>query len=154
MTMQARAREAIRTLPSPSKTVGWQVYAIATVLVSIAATLGFVYANGLDRVGAGSPGNSTTIVVPASGIEGFPVEAFCQHTLTKVQALPAPDAGITYQLTRVLDNVSETVTVVTDPAGKVNTQFSRHYYDTTVGQDSQPAVVTDAALKCIKDKAR
>lgn len=97
----------------------------------------------------------TPIVVPAaSGIEGFNVEQFCNDPLTKAQAFEVPDAGVTYQLTRVRDGKSETVRVVVNPSGVVLNEYATHYYDSAVGQQSEPAFVSKDALGCIEKKAQ
>lgn len=92
------------------------------------------------------------VVVPATGIEGYTaVLAFCNEATIK--KLPAPDAtGITYQLTRVKGGVSETIVVVLAPTGQ--TTFAKHYYDTSAGQQSEPAVVDEDAKDCIRKRAQ
>ena len=57
-----------------------------------------------------TPTASDAPIVPATGVEGFKVAEFCNDPLTKVRVTPSPDAGFTYQLTRLKDGVSETVT--------------------------------------------
>ena len=74
--------------------------------------------------------------------------------MTKASIFPAPDAGSTVQLTRMKDGVAETVTALIAPDGSVNKDYSKHYYDTTVGQQSEPAVVSDKGLKCSLEKAK
>lgn len=91
--------------------------------------------------------DKTVRVVPASGEQGFPVEAFCLDKLTKVSEFPAPDSsGVTYQLLRVKDGVTESVIV--SPGG------AKRYWDAPEGQQSEPAFVTAKAEKCISDKAK
>lgn len=133
----------------------WRGVLVFGLVLTVIATVGlitFLYSGAAEQANVPVPGDKT-IFVPATGIDGFNTEVFCQDPLTKVKPLPAPDAGVTYQLTRVRDNVSETVLVVLSPSGDVNTEFSRHFYDTTVGQQPEPAFVTDKALDCIRKKA-
>ena len=91
----------------------------------------------------------TRNVLPASGIEGFPGAVFCNDPQTIVTALPAPDAsGLTYQLLRIVNGVTETVVWVS------GSRTATHYYDSTVGQQSEPAVIDNDAKRCIEGKAR
>lgn len=93
------------------------------------------------------------LLVPASGIEGYDVLSFCNDPLTHVRPFPVPDsAGVTYQLTRVRDLKTETVTVVFAPDHTL--LLAKHYYDTAIGQQSEPAIVTEQARRCIEEKAR
>src|SRR3990167_2684973 len=97
-------------------------------------------------------GTETKIMIaPASGIEGFDTTLFCNDKLTKVKAIPAPDAsGITYELTRVRNQKTETVLVVLAPDQSI--LLAKHYYDAAVGQQSEPAIVEEDARKCIEKK--
>ena len=97
-------------------------------------------------------GKGNVVTVPATGVEGFPVDLFCADPLTTVQDFEAPDAsGITYQLLRVRDGKTETVVIVMGANG--DTRVATHYYDSLVGQQSEPAFVNEKARECIEDKA-
>ena len=61
-------------------------------------------------------------------------------------------AGVTYQLTRVRDQRSEAVVVVLGPDKGV--VMASSYYDTELGQQSRPAIVSDDARACIEKKAK
>src|SRR3990167_859092 len=116
-----------------------------TVYVTAGTRLGVPYA--ADVTGT----EKTIMIAPASGIEGFDTTLFCNDKLTKVKAIPAPDAsGITYELTRVRDQKTETVVVVLAPDQSI--LLAKHYYDAAVGQQSEPAIVGEDARKCIEKK--
>ena len=97
-----------------------------------------------------SPETHPINIVPASGVEGFNVAAFCADPATKVLALPAPDAvnSVTYQLTRDKGGVFEAVVV---PG---NLMTGTHFYDSAIGQQSEPGALTDEARACVKAKAK
>ena len=121
------------------------------------ALAALVLAVGASRVSDEPiPGSHTTEVkiVPATGAEGFPVEAFCNDPLTKVDELPAPDAsGITYQLLRIKDAKAETVIWTTGPTN--DSSIAKHFYYGDDGkQREESAIVTAKARECIERKAR
>jgi hypothetical protein len=91
-------------------------------------------------------------IVAATGFESFPVEEFCNDPDTRVAApFEVPDSSAkTYQLIRDRNGIVETVVVV---ASDDNIVAATHYSDTSTSQRSQPASVSDQALKCIKGKA-
>src|SRR5688572_18493376 len=79
-------------------------------VVCLLAAGAFFYLGGPDAAGLPEPSQDEIVIAPKSGVEGFEVEPFCNDPLTKVEPLPAPDSsGITYQLTRTRDRVTETV---------------------------------------------
>ena len=124
---------------------GWLVGVVGMLLMGA-----ILYLGAPQQVGLPAPSEDVK-VVPASGIDGFPVEQFCVDPLTKVRELPAPDAsGTAYQLVRVRDQRTETVVVVMDTEGGM--RLGTHYYDTAVGQDSEPAVLNGDARACIDKK--
>lgn len=110
------------------------------------------------RVGFDEPiplaGEKVTIkVVPASGVQGFMAGPFCADPLTQVRALPAPDAsGTTYQLLRVRDLKTETVTVVI--GADKSLIVATHYYDSAIGQQSEPAILDEDARSCVLRRAK
>lgn len=109
-----------------------------------------VYVKAPAQVGIPLPGDVYT--VPASGLEGFNVDAFCDDPETRVAVFLAPDAsGTTYQLSRVRDNVPEAVVVVKSIDGE--TRMAKHYYTAEAGQQSEDAVVTEGAWTCILKKS-
>ena len=114
---------------------------ILTALCSVGVTAGAILGLQADRP-------TPIIIAPSSGIEGFQVAPFCNDPLTKVVALPAPDVGVTWQLTRLQDGKFETVVV---PGSFLS---GTHYYDSTIGQQSEPASVDDAAKACIEKKGK
>ena len=124
---------------------GWLV-ALAVAVLALA----IVYARPIPAL---IPATTEIHRVPASGIDGWPVAVFCNDPQTKVTYLPAPDAsGATYQLVRVVNGVTESVIWTTGPDGESRT--ATHYYDSTVGQQSEPAVMNDDARRCVESRAR
>lgn len=100
------------------------------------------------------PGTGDTIqnVVPATGDQGFNAETFCSDPETSVSKAISPDAtGVTYEMKRVRDGVSETVTVVLAQTGDV--LYAKHFYDQDGVQQSQPAFVDDDVKRCIEKKS-
>ncbi len=96
-------------------------------------------------------GEKADNIVASTGIDGFPVADFCNDPLTKVDPFVAPDAsGVTYQLLRVRNGVTETVIVVLDKDGSV--VVGKHYFDAADGQHVEPAFLTDSARNCLKKK--
>ena len=127
---------------------GW-LLAVAMVCVTVILVVILLPEAGVDTNPTRT--DQTLNVVAASGIEGWDVEPFCNDPATVVLELLAPDAdGKLYQLARTRDGALETVQVNVGPAGPTGT----HYFDTTAGQQSEPALVTARALECIEDKAR
>ena len=125
---------------------GWAVSLLVATLALLVALVGLPEA-GIDVTPTRD--DVTIKVVPASGIEGFKVAVFCSDPQTKVTALPAPDAtGLTYQLLRIVNGVTETVVWVT------GTRTATHYYDSTVGQQSEPAIISDAAKECVERRSQ
>ena len=93
----------------------------------------------------------TVKLVPATGIQGFKVEEFCNDPLTKVTFYPVPDSsGSTYQLLRVKQGMTESVTVVQNAQNEI--VVATHYHDGPTGQVAQPAYVSDKAFDCIEAK--
>jgi hypothetical protein len=88
-------------------------------------------------------------IVPATGIEGFNVEAFCNDPETAVKFAISPDASeiVTFELTRTRDGVFESVSYVR------NAPSATHYFDTVGGQRSEPGEITEKAIECIERKA-
>ena len=140
----------MKSIAQHMKSWGPRGVVVFALLVAMAWTA-MLYSRAPAEVGIPLP--VTERIVPATGVEGFNTAIFCEDDLTRVKALPAPDAsGVTYQLTRMKDGVFETVTVVLNPTGETVT--ATHYYDTAVGQQPQPAVINDAARKCITGKGK
>lgn len=100
------------------------------------------------------PGTGDTIqnVVPATGDQGFNAETFCSDPETNVSKAISPDAtGVTYEMKRVRDGVSETVTVVLAQTGDV--LYAKHFYDQGGVQQSQPAFVDGSVIRCLERKS-
>ena len=129
------------------KDYGWAL-AVLALAISITA----FYARVPEQVGAPSTGTNI-LIAPASGLDGFDVGPFCDDPLTKVKGpLPAPDAsGNSYQLIRVRDGKSETVTLVLAPDKSIT--LATHYFDSDVGQVPEPAFLKDSARACVEKKA-
>ena len=128
---------------------GWFL-GVAGLLVGILALVIAVRVNA--PLARDATGAQLTRVVPATGIEGFNTSFFCNEDLTKVKPKLIPDVGISYELLRVKDGVAESVTIIIALDSKV--LVSTHYYDTTQGQQSEPAVVDKATLDCLARKAK
>src|SRR3990167_5679167 len=122
---------------------GW-LLALATTLLAVA----LLYAKAPAVVNLPLP--VTEKIVPASGVEGFPVAVFCEDPLTRVYVSLSPHAGTTHELERIKDGVTETVTILFAEDGRV--MPGTHYYDTTAGQRSEPAIANKAAVDCIEKK--
>lgn len=126
------------------------LFGAVLVILTMAVVLVLLPEGGVDTTPTSDDQNIE--VVPATGIEGFKVKEFCQDPETTVLSFPAPDAlGTTYQLTRMRDGRSETVTALINPNKEI--KFATHYYSTDVGQDSEPADMT-GAFDCIEKKAQ
>lgn len=120
-------------------------------LVSIGSLIYIVIRDGPSTTVTGD--RNQIHIVPAAGITGFSVDLFCADPLTTVKGFPVPDSeGATYQLVRVRNGIAESVVVVMD--GDNTTRLATHYYDSVVGQQSEPAVVNADARKCIEEKAK
>lgn len=130
------------------KDYGWAVSLLVATLALLVALVGLPEA-GVDTTPTRD--DVTIKVVPASGIEGFKVALLCSDPQTRVTALPAPDTtGPTYQLLRIVNGITETVVWVSGGGNRT----ASHYYDSTVGQQSEPAVIDDDAKRCIEKRAR
>lgn len=128
------------------------IFHVVVFAVSVTALLLAYAALGKPAGQVPLVGGNDVHVVPASGVDGFNTAVFCADPLTKVRLFPSPDsAGKTYQLTRVRDNVTESVVYVLNPDD--STRLATHYYDSSVGQQSGPAVITQEARDCIAKKA-
>lgn len=98
------------------------------------------------------PGTEINRIVPATGEQGFNAKAFCEDRLTTVTKTLAPDAsGATYELKRVKDGVSETVTVVLAQTSEV--LYAKHFSDVGGQQQSQPAFVDEDVKACLEKKS-
>lgn len=129
---------------------GWL---LALSLVSAALIIFLVVLPGLGADTTPISDDKTVRQVPSEGDTGFPVEFFCQDSDTKVTALPAPDAsGITYQLVRVKNGVTESVIYNTGPSD--SSRVATHYFDQAGQQQSEPAFVNDKAKDCIERRAQ
>ena len=120
-----------------------------TVFALLAACLALflVYTRPINEI----PATTSQKVVPATGEEGFDAKTFCADPLTVVSKTLAPDAsGATYELKRVKDGVSETVTVVLAQTGDV--LYAKHFSDQGGVQQSQPAFVDDDVKRCLEKK--
>ncbi len=116
---------------------------VTVAAVSVAGFLGF----------GGNNAPTNIVIAPASGVESFDAAPFCNDPVTVVKKFPAPDAsGATYQLTRVRDAKAETVTVVLGADKSV--VLATHYFDTAIGQDSEPAIVNADSRTCIEKKGK
>ena len=126
-------------------------------LCSLAVALGALFMALIVLPGAGvdtTPVSDdvTLEIAPATGIDSLDALDFCNDPRTAVRAFPAPDtAGTTYQLTRVRDQRSEAVVVVLGPDKGI--VMASSYYDSELGQQSRPAIVSDKARECIEKKA-
>lgn len=138
-----------------AKEWGWKgVLAFTLSILLIAGVLFLILIPEAGGDVTPTASDSDIVVAPSTGINGYDVGLLCSDPKTTVLYFPNPDAGSTYQLTRVDSNgVRESATLVYDRDGKLNTEFSRHFYDTIVGQDGEPAYVTDEAMKCLEKKA-
>jgi hypothetical protein len=130
----------------------WLAVLVAIVVSFIALLLVYTRAE-VPIVGVQAPATTEQHIVAATGAEGFPVEAFCKDAATQVKALPNPDAsGITYQLLRTRDNVPEAVIWAAGLQGD-NLSATHYWFDDQHVQQSEPAVVTPGARRCIEGKA-
>lgn len=123
---------------------GW-VFGPLGFLVAILVLVGADQANAPVPL----PGD-TTKIVPATGIGGLDVEPFCTDAATTVGFSIVPDGGYSHELVRIKDGVTETVTVSFAQDGSVAP--AKHYFDSTAGPASQPAVVNQKAVDCIEAK--
>jgi len=99
-----------------------------------------------------TPIGDKIMITAAVGVEGFKTTEFCNSPGATASGIQAPDAsGITYEIRRVLNGKTETVVFVLD--SKQEIQYAKHFYDTSVNQDSEPAVIDKDALACAKRKA-
>lgn len=138
-----------------AKEWGWRGVWLFTIVWLVALTFFVVVLlNGVANVDVTPLRDDKEIkIAPASGVEGFAVEGFCADPMTKVAPFLAPDAsGITYQLSRVRAGKTESVTIVKNADGE--TRIAKHYYSTTVGQQSEDAVVNAEAWKCIERRSK
>jgi hypothetical protein len=93
-------------------------------------------------------------IVASSGVQGFPVEEFVcddEDTLVSVPVHIPDTVSTSYQAIRVRDGKTETVVVVINNEDSV--AAATHYRDGPDGQISQPAFLSDKAVKCLKDKS-
>lgn len=119
---------------------GW----IVALVVGLSSFVGGV---GVGDVADPIDKAPTIVVAPASGIEGYDALLFCNDPLTTLKPpKPAPDAPIVWELTRTRDLKTETVVYVE------GAESGLHYYDTAIGQQSEPAVMSDEARECIDGK--
>lgn len=126
---------------------GWALALVVGMLMVVLAVV------ALPLMGADTTpltSDSNTVYVPASGVDGFPVEAFCNDSLTKVTYTIIPDVGESHELLRVKNGVTELVTLTTTFDGTVYP--GTHYYDTTLGQQKEPAIADKKAMECVRDK--
>ena len=131
---------------------------LGITIVTLLAGSGIFTFLALANLGSQTAGGPTVVdvgevkqVVPAQGIQGFRAKFFCEDDATQVKSFISPDAGTTYQMTRLKDGKTETVTAVYSGSGAL--VFGTHYYDTTAGQQSEPADMT-GALDCMLRKAK
>jgi len=129
---------------------GWLLAIAVSVVVSVIA-VALVYSR-LDVPGVGKLPATTEEIVPTSGLEGFPVEEFCEDPATEVKYSIIPHVGFSHELLRLKDGVTELVTISITEEGEVLP--GTHYYDTNVGQQSEPAIAGDGAVRCIEDKRK
>lgn len=140
----------------------WGIIVLLLIILAVQA----VILVALPELGADvTPTTSDTTIktVPAMGVEGFRTEEFCNHPDTIVTSVIVPDAvGATYQLTRTIDGVMESVVYNTNAP-----ETAKHYFDIVdiadldgdgdtadIVQDSEPAFITGGAIECMEDKAR
>lgn len=141
--MKAIAREMYRWGPK-----GVNTYAGLIALVVSIVVLVVVFTRPVDVI----PTTTQQNILPATGEQGFNAKTFCEDSLTSVSKVIAPDAsGVTYQMQRVKDGVSETVTIVLAQTHDV--LFATHYWDTPNGQQSEPAFVDEGVEKCLERKS-
>lgn len=133
--------------------------ALTSFVVAVATAMGlgtYLLIIGLHEAGAPPPGTGDVEhVVPATGVQGFNVEGFCKDDATTAKQLIVPDGTGTYwELSRLKDGVTETVQVHFLSTGEVDQTYSRHFINSAVGQTPEPAYLTDAAISCVKGKAK
>ena len=129
---------------------GASLFALAVALAALFMALIALPGAGVDTTPVSD--DVTLEIAPATGIDSLDALDFCNDPRTAVRAFPAPDAsGTTYQLTRVRDQRSEAVVVVLGPDKGI--VMAASYYDTELGQQSRPAIVSDKARECIERKA-
>lgn len=145
--------KVLKALPRALSHRGWILAAggfLAIGMIWYASVIVLTQATGQPVPGFQQ---DTIKVAPASGVNSFAADNFCADPLTTVREFEAPDAsGTTYQLTRVKDGKTETVTAVFDTNKAI--LMAKHYYDTNSGQDSEGAIVNQAARDCITKKAK
>ena len=116
-------------------------------LLAACLALFLVYTRPINEI----PATTSKNVIPATGEQGFNAKTFCEDSLTSVSKVISPDAsGVTYQMQRVKDGVSETVTIVIAQTHDV--LFATHYWDTPAGQQSEPAFVDEDVKRCLERK--
>lgn len=96
--------------------------------------------------------DKTENVLPASGIEGLDgveTEAFCRDDDTTVRGSIVPGVGFSYELLREKDAVVELITVTVNEGEPVP---GKHYYNTALGQDNEPAIFDADGLRCLLDR--
>lgn len=132
---------------------GWAL-ALIVGLAGIALAALAIYTRPDVPVIGSPPATTEEKVVASTGAEGFPVDLFCNDDGTQVKALPNPDAsGVTYQLVRVRDGVPEAVIWPSGAHGD-NLAATHYWYDDEKVQQSEPAIVTPAARRCVEEKAK
>ena len=118
-------------------------------LAGIVATAAVFLAG--DQVDPITP-TGDTINLPASGVEGLNPEAtlaFCRDGSTKVTFHIVPGVGQSYELLRLKDNVTELLTVT---VANGEPSPAKHYYQTVVGEQNEPAAFDQDGVKCLEDK--
>jgi hypothetical protein len=125
------------------KDYGWL---LAVIIAILAVTV--VYTKAPAQVGLPLPTKEE--LLPAAGVGGYNVLAFCEDPLTEVKFTISPDTegSVTFQLTRTRDGKFESITWVS------GAPTARHFEDVPGGgQIANPGVVTDKAADCILDQA-
>lgn len=116
---------------------GWLVASVALVLGALGGNV--------------AAPQETVNIVPASGVEGFiAAEEFCRDPATKVTYMLVPDAGLSYEAMRTKDGVTESVVTLVGFDGQPSPGV--HWYNTTVGQQKEPAVIDKEAAACFRER--
>jgi hypothetical protein len=125
------------------------LHGLAFLLLAVVALQSYRWAH--QPLGPAPLTNPPVQVVPATGAEGYPIEAFACDPATTVRiSIPPPDStfAVTYDLDRRVGGVHEATTVSVYANGAA---VGRHYDSNNVPSDGN---VTERALKCIREKAK
>lgn len=130
---------------------------LMAVVVAVTLLVGLIVAPeaGVDV----TPTDDDADNVPSTGVGGMePAElvAFCKDDDTEVKFNFIPAVGYSYELLRekATDGVTitELVTISTDEAYRPFP--GKHWFNTSVGDDSEPATADDDAVDCLRDKGK